>query len=360
MLNIQKNIDLSKLSTMRVGGFATYYFELESISQLDELRKYIIDNKLKHLLIGEGSNTLFTGDFDGLIIKNKILGRNIIEDSDNFVKIECGAGENWHSFVEYCVNKNFAGNENLALIPGTIGAAPVQNIAAYGQVQEDTFISLKAYSIKTGEFRVFDRPECEFKYRHSIFKTDEFKGKYIITSVTYQLKKASEYIPETSYHSRYESLKPILETEKKEKYTLIDVFNAIVKIRRMKLPDPLEVGTLGSFFLNPFVSKEDLFKIQKVFPGIQFYPVDKMQYPGLDEISLKDIELVKLPAGWIMEELGWKGKFIGAVGCSEKHALCIVVKGQSTGKKVIEFADQVKASVYEATGIELKSEVNII
>jgi UDP-N-acetylmuramate dehydrogenase len=360
MLNIQNDIDLSKLSTMRVGGVAKYYFGLDSIDQLEELRDYIKNNSLKHIVIGEGSNTLFSGDFEGIVIKNMIKGKKTIDDSDNFIKIECGAGENWHTFIEYCVNMNFAGNENLAFIPGTIGAAPVQNIAAYGQAQEDTFISLTAYNFETGEFRVFDRPECEFKYRYSIFKAESYKDKYIITSVTYQLKKAAEYIPELNYHSRYESLKPILEAEKKDRYTLIDVFNAIIKIRKSKLPDPSEIGTLGSFFLNPFISKQKLEEVQKKFPGIQFYPVDKMQYPGLDEINLKDIELVKIPAGWILEELGWKGNFEDQVGCSEKHALCIVVKGASTGKKVVEYAEQVKASVYKATGIELKSEVNII
>lgn len=360
MLQIKENVDLSRLSTMRVGGIGKYFFELSNMDELAEIRTFIKSKNLNFIIIGEGSNTLFTGDYDGLIIKNCIKGINIVERQDSFTKIAVGAGENWHKFVEYCVDNNLIGNENLAYIPGTVGAAPVQNIAAYGQVQEDTFISLEAFDILDGSFRTFDRPECEFKYRHSIFKHPDYRSRYIITSVKYQLKQDSNFVPNLSYHSRYESLKPILEGLKKDRYELKDVFNAIIQIRRNKLPDINDVGSLGSFFLNPFVDLKKLKQIQEFFPNIQYYPIDKMQYPGLDEIQTKDLELVKLPAGWILEELGWKGKLIGNVGCSEKHALCLIVKGNATGKEVVDFSNQIINSVVQKTGIYLKTEVNFV
>lgn len=360
MLQIKENVDLSKLSTMRVGGIGRYFTELNSPNELNGIRTFIKEKNLKCLIIGEGSNTLFTGDFHGLIIKNSIKGIDIVENQDSYCKIKVGAGENWYKFVEYCVNNNLIGNENLAYIPGTVGAAPVQNIAAYGQVQEDTFISLEAFDIIDGVFRTFDRPECNFKYRYSIFKEPNYKSRYIITSVTYQLKQDVNFVPNLSYHSRYESLKPFLENLKKDKYELKDVFNAIVQIRKHKLPDVNDVGTLGSFFLNPFVDLKKLKEIQEIFPNIQFYPIDKMQYPGLDEISLNKLELVKLPAGWILEELGWRGRFEGNIGCSDKHALCLVVKGPAKGEDVVNFSNKILAAVKAKVGIDLKTEVNFV
>lgn len=360
MLKIKENVDLSKLSTMRVGGIGKYFLELTSVNELAEITSFIKSKNINFIIIGEGSNTLFTGDYEGLIIKNCIKGIHIVERQNLFTKIVVGAGENWHKFVEYCVNNNLIGNENLAYIPGTVGAAPVQNIGAYGQVQEDTFVSLEAFDILDGTFRTFKKADCEFKYRHSVFKYPEYKSRYIITSVTYQLKTDSDFVPDLSYHSRYESLKPFLENLKKDRYDLKDVFNAIIQIRKHKLPDINDVGTLGSFFLNPFVDLKMLKKIQEIFPNIQFYPIDKMQYPQLDELKSNDLELVKLPAGWILEELGWKGKFNGNVGCSPKHALCIIVKGKATGQEVVDFSNEIIASTAQKTGIYLKPEVNFV
>ncbi|MCA9387136.1 UDP-N-acetylmuramate dehydrogenase [Candidatus Dojkabacteria bacterium] len=360
LLKYKENEPLAKYSTMRVGDEADFLVEIHSEEDLKTfLNLYKDYADLPLLILGEGSNTLFSDGYRGIVLHMMNAGIEQISEDDNFVTIRVTAGQNWHKFVEYTVNNNLSGVENLAFIPGTVGAAPVQNIAAYGQVQEDSFLSLEAYEISTGEKQVFDEPECEFGYRSSVFKTT-LKDKFVISSVTYKLKKASEYIPETSYHSRYESLSGILEEIATAPYTLKDVFNAVVEIRKRKLPQVEDYGTLGSFFVNPFITTEKLKEIQIKFPDIQYYPVDKMQYPALEDSKLKDAELVKIPVGWLLEELGWKGKMIGNVGTYQKHALCVITNGPATGKEVIEYMNQMKKSVMDATGIEIQSEVNIV
>jgi UDP-N-acetylmuramate dehydrogenase len=360
-LNIQftQNEDLVNHSTLRVTAFAKVFVELKDLETAQTLFKIINEEKVPFVIVGEGSNTLFSKEEYELVIKISIKGKETLEENDESVLIKVGAGETWHEFVEYCVNKNLAGNENLAYIPGTIGAAPVQNIAAYGQVQEDTFETLEAINIQTGEIKIFNKEECQFSYRTSIFKK-ELKGQYIIVGVNYRVYKVEEYIPETSYHSRYESLQGELSQISNPPYTIKDVFNAVISIRKKKLPIVGEVGTLGSFFLNPFITKEKLDSLQVKFPNIQFYPVEKMQYPGLDDEILKASSIVKIPAGWLLEELKWRGKYEGNVGSSEKHSLCVVTKGPVKGIDVTNFMKEMQDSVYEATGIKLESEVNIV
>ncbi len=358
-ININSNEDLNNHSTMRVGGKAKYFIELKNTERLRDILELANQEKVKVLILGDGSNTLFTGDYDGLVIKNCIKGIHSTFEDENYIELKVGAGENWHKLVEYCVNNNYAGMENLAYIPGTVGAAPVQNIAAYGQVQEDTFVSLEAIHMKTLEIKTFTKEECQFAYRTSVFKT-KYPGEYCVINVSYKLRKALQYIPDTSYHSRYESLLGELEQIAKPPYTLKDVFNAVVSIRKKKLPDPSIVGTLGSFFLNPFVTKTKLEKLQKVFPGLQYYPVDKMQYPNLDEEILKTSEIVKIPAGWLLDELGWKGKAIGNVSTFDKQALCVITTGPVSGEDVLKYTNMMKKSVKDATGIDLLSEVNIV
>lgn len=359
-LTVKENEDLSRHSTMRVGGIAKYFIEIHSEEDLKNFVNFYKNNKAEKLvIIGEGSNTLFTGDVDGIVLKIMHKGIEIIEENDEHTTIKVMGGENWHSFVEYCVNKNLSGNENLAFIPGTVGAAPVQNIAAYGQVQEDTFLKLDAFNLETGEIEEFNEPECEFKYRSSIFKAEK-AGKYIINSVTYELKKVSEYIPDSTYHSRYESLSGVLEEIAEKPYTLKDIFNAVIEIRTRKLPLVRDLGTLGSFFMNPFVNKEQLKKLQERWPDIQYYPVDKMQYPGLDDPNLKDQEIVKIPAGWLLEELGWRGKMEGNVGTYKNHSLIVITDGPATGSQVLEFMSKMKKNVLEETGVELNSEINVV
>ncbi|MCA9380971.1 UDP-N-acetylmuramate dehydrogenase [Candidatus Dojkabacteria bacterium] len=360
LLKYKENEPLAKHSTMRVGDKADFFVEIHFEEDLKSfLNLYKDYTDLPLLILGEGSNTLFSDGFRGIVLQMVNKGIEKIDEDNEFVTLKASAGQNWHEFVKYCVDNNLSGVENLAFIPGTIGAAPVQNIAAYGQVQEDAFLSLEAFEISSAEKRTFDEPECQFDYRSSIFK-NELKDKYIISSVTYKLKKASEYIPETSYHSRYESLGGILEEVAQEPYTLKDIFHAVIEIRKRKLPQVKDYGTLGSFFVNHFITTEKLKELQDKFPDIQYYPVDKMQYPALEDQSLKDAEFVKIPVGWLLEELGWKGKMIGNVGTYEKHALCVITDGPATGQEVIDYMNKMKQSVFDATGIEITSEVNIV
>lgn len=357
-MNIQQNINLSNYSTMRVGTTAKYFTEVESSDEIKEAIQFANEKGLDIQIIGDGSNLFFLHDFDGLVIKNKIKDKEIIEETSDYVILKVGAGENWHDLVEYTVENNWAGMENLAYIPGTVGAAPVQNIAAYGQVQEDTFEKLEAIELSSGSKKEFSKNEMEFDYRSSVMKK-ELKNKYIITHVYYKFKKFEKFTPETSYYSRYESLSDFLPKDKEE-YNLKDVFNAVIAIRKHKLPQVEEVGTVGSFFVNPFVTKDHLKKLKKDFPGIQYYPVDKMQYPDLDSEVFENQDAFKIPAGWLIEELGWKGKFEGNVGTSPKHALCIITKGEATSADVVNFSKKIQKDIFEKTGIKLESEVNVV
>jgi len=357
-LKVSTNVSLANYSTMRVGGTGTTLVHATTEEELSKAIQITQTQNIPMYFLGSGSNTLFVNDFEGVIIKIETKGITTIEEDDTSVLFSVAAGEDWHNFVTFCVNQNLVGNENLAYIPGTVGAAPVQNIAAYGQVQEDTMVSLRAIEIETGEIKTFSKAECDFSYRGSIFK-GELKGKYCIASVQYRLQKATNYTPELSYHSRYESLKDFL-PKASEPITPKDIFTAIVALRKHKLPQVDESGTLGSFFMNPFITKEHLLKLQQTFPDIQFYPVDKMQYPDSSDPELQNAELVKVPAGWLLEELGFRGKFKGNVGSSPKQALCIVVTGPATGEQVLDFAQQIRNTVLEKTNISLRTEVNII
>jgi UDP-N-acetylmuramate dehydrogenase len=357
-LNVSVDISLAEYSTMRVGGTGSVLVHVTTEEELAKAIQIARTQNIPMYFLGSGSNTLFVDDFDGVLIKIETKGISTVEENNNSTLFSVAAGEDWHEFVEFCVNQNLIGNENLAYIPGTVGAAPVQNIAAYGQVQEDTMVSLRAIEIESGEIKTFTKEECDFSYRGSIFKS-ELKGKYCIVSVQYRLQKATSYTPELSYHSRYESLKDFL-PKTNDPITPKDIFTAIVALRKHKLPQVDESGTLGSFFMNPFITKEHLHELQQSFPDIQFYPVEKMQYLDTSDQQLQNAELVKVPAGWLLEELGFRGKFEGNVGSSPKQALCIVVTGPATGEQVLEFAQKIRDTVLQKTKISLRTEANII
>jgi UDP-N-acetylmuramate dehydrogenase len=362
MINIQKNYSLKDFNAFGNEVVAKYFVEINTEEELLELIKNKELIAEKRYVIGKTYNTLFVSEFfDGLIIKVCIKGKEKLEETDNYVVLKVNAGEDWPELVEYAVSNNWQGIENLALIPGSVGAAPVQNIAAYGQVLEDVFVSLEAINLENGEKKEFRKEECEFAYRTSIFKKGLI-GKFIVTSVTLKLNKVTgNYIPNTSYHSRYESLQGELDAQgKSAPYALKDIFEAVVGIRNKKLPKVEEWGTLGSVFMNPFISKKQLEKIQEKYPNIQFYPVDKMQYPDKNDPILQESEIVKIPAGWILEELGWKGKWVGNVGTFDKHALIVVTKKTASGKEILDYIREMQQSVIEATGIGIKPEVNIV
>jgi UDP-N-acetylmuramate dehydrogenase len=356
---IEKNKNLRDRNGFKVDVNCKYFVAIQSVSDLQELIKTKEFKDSKHFILGQGYNTVFAGDYEELVIAIDLKGLEKVKETKEYTYIKIGAGEDWPKFVEYCVKQNLAGIENLALIPGAIGSAPVQNIAAYGQEQSAAFYELEAFEIKTGKIKTFSKKECGFRYRNSFFKT-KYKGQYIITSITYKLRKVKEYTAETSYHSRYESLKSVLSEFAKEPYTLQDIFKAVIEIRNRKLPKVEEYGTLGSVFLNPFVSVKQLRKIQEKYPNIQYYPITKMQYVNVSDIDLNKVSRVKIAAGWILEELGWKGKTVGNVGTFSKHALIIVTNGKASSNEVISFIESMQKDLQKVIGKNINLEINVV
>jgi len=358
-MEILKDYDLTQLNTFRVSARAKFFFNLTNESQLEELFTTPEFKENKKMFLGGGSNVLFTKDFDGFVIKNSLLGKKVLVEDEKNVFLEVAAGEDWHELVTYTVNNNWGGIENLAFIPGTVGAAPVQNIAAYGENLSDVFESLDAFNVETGKIEKFDKEACEFSYRDSVFK-GRMKGVYIVTKVRIKLSKNPEL--ETSYYQigiTHDSIKEELKKLAKEPYTIKDVYNAVVSIRTRKLPDPKKIPTVGSFFLNLVVAREKYEELKKQVPELQCYPVDQLHYVNSDDASLQK-EFVKIATGRLLQEAGWLGKWIGNVGMHDKHALVVVTNGKATGEEILSFAEQVMASVFDKFGLKLIPEVNLI
>lgn len=292
----------------------------------------------KLLILGGGSNVLLTEDFEGLVIRNEIKGFEVISEDEDTVDIKVGAGEVWHEFVLQSIEKGYGGVENLSLIPGSVGASPMQNIGAYGVEIKDVFVSLEAYHIESGEVHTFDKEACQFGYRESVFKR-RLKGQYIIVSVTYRLTK--NHSLNTSYGA--------IEAELKERGvtnpTIKDVSDAVIAIRQSKLPDPKEIGNAGSFFKNPVVEKSVLVSIQEKYENVPNYPAG---------------DKVKLAAGWLIEQAGWKGKTFDTFGVHKKQALVLVNYGGSKGQSILDLSTQIIADVQAKFGVQLEREVNII
>jgi UDP-N-acetylmuramate dehydrogenase len=338
-MKILNNYSLKKHNTFGIDVKAKYFADVSSV---DELRNVLINNKIhydKKLILGGGSNILLVNDFDGLVIKNSLAGINILSEDKNNIIVEAGAGVIWDELVQYCVDKNLRGIENLSYIPGSVGAAPIQNIGAYGQELKDAFFELKGIFTETSEEKIFDISECDFSYRNSIFKT-ELKDKFIITSVKLNLNK----IPQVN--TSYKQIEAELKKDGIDNPTLKDVRNTVIKIRNRKLPDPKEIGNAGSFFKNPIVAKEKYLKLKKSFQDMITYHVNDNH--------------VKIAAGWLIEYCGWKGKRIGNVGTYKDHALVIVNYGNATGDEIFDFEVHIKHSVELKFGIRLENEVNII
>lgn len=337
-MNIREHFDLKAHNTMGVAAKARYYVSVESTQALKDLLADPSYEHLPKLMLGGGSNMLFVRDFDGLVIHMNIQGIEIISETEKEVQLKVGAGMNWHQLVLYCVNKGWGGIENLSLIPGSVGAAPIQNIGAYGVELDQVFVSLEAISMDTGELKEFTRSQCAFGYRDSIFK-QELKGEYIITSVTLALQK------QPVVNTTYRALADKLEEKGISDPTIQEVSEAVIEIRSTKLPDPNEIGNTGSFFKNPVISRDAFEQLQEKYPDIPSYPAG-------DE--------VKVPAAWLIDRCGWKGKQFGDAGVHKKQALVLVNYGTATGEEIWKLAQKIRSSVKDTFGIILSPEVNLV
>jgi UDP-N-acetylmuramate dehydrogenase len=338
MLQLQQNVSLKNFNTFGVEANARYFVE---INHRDELTELFLDPQWRQmplLVMGGGSNMLLVNDFAGLVIRINIRG---IEHriNHNEVFIEAGAGEVWNDLVNFCVIRGYAGLENLSLIPGSVGASPIQNIGAYGVELQDVFQSCCAFELSTGTFKTFTKADCGFGYRESVFKS-ELKGQYIIVSVKLKLS----LVP--AFNLSYGAIGQELAERGITQPTIKDVSQVVSHIRVSKLPDPSTIGNAGSFFKNPVISAETFKAIHEKFPEIVHYPATGGQ--------------VKLAAGWLIEQCGWKGKVVGNTGTWKNQALVLVNHGGATGTEVYSFSSQIIDSVYAKFGVSLHREVNII
>lgn len=309
-------------------------------SSVDELKTFLASRDVASPLlhIGGGSNLLFLSDFKGTILHSAIKGFCIEGESDEWIDIKAGAGEVWDDFVVYTVTEGWYGAENLSIIPGEVGASAVQNIGAYGVEAKDIILKVHTVSVSDASERVFTNEECGYSYRNSIFK-EELKGKYIVTHVTYRLSKKAEY------HLSYGNISAELERRALEP-SLESVRNVIIDVRRSKLPEPSELGNAGSFFMNPMVSVQKFRQLQEEYPDMPHYPVDE--------------NTVKIPAGWMIDRCGWKGRAIGRVGVYQKQALVLVNLGGATGNDISNLANEIIKSVKDKFGVDIHPEVNYI
>lgn len=336
-MKILKNQSLKKYNTFGIEVITKEFASFESVAELIN----ILDNTSSPLIIlGGGSNILFTRNFEGLALKNEIKGIEVVAETDDDVFVKFGGGENWHECVVCSIKNNWAGIENLSLIPGTIGAAPMQNIGAYGVEIKEVFESLTAVNIKTKEIQKFKYEDCKFGYRESVFK-NELKNEFIITDVTLKLKKRN-YRLNTSYGAIGEILKANDITTP----TIKDVSDAVISIRKSKLPNPDEIGNAGSFFKNPTIDKLDYEGLKLEFPTIPGYVVSENE--------------IKVPAGWLIEQCGWKGTKRGNIGVHKNQALVLVNFGNGEGSDIKQLAFDIQESVAKKFGIDLTTEVNII
>ncbi|WP_018617794.1 UDP-N-acetylmuramate dehydrogenase [Spirosoma luteum] len=341
MLNIESHVSLKPYNTFRIDAKARYWVEItceEDIHTLLQLTDFVDTPKL---ILGGGSNVLLCRDFDGLVINVNIQGIEVIRADDDHTYITAGAGVNWHKLVMFCVEHGYAGMENLSLIPGTVGAAPMQNIGAYGVELEQVFDSLTAIHIQTGEKRTFSYADCAFGYRESIFKR-ELRDQYIITNVTFRLDK------QPIFHTRYGAIRETLAEMgvSDDNLSIKAISEAVIHIRRSKLPDPAEIGNAGSFFKNPEVPKPQFERLKAKYPVLPGYPIGD--------------DVVKIPAGWLIEQAGWKGYRTGDTGVHTKQALVLVNYDNATGNEIMTLARQIQQSVLETFGILISPEVNIV
>ena len=340
-MQIQENISLKKLTTFGIQAYAKYFSPFNSVEELEQLSEYekLLITNYKLLIIGGGSNILFTKDYDGLVLKNEIKGIEKIKEDADHVYIKAGAGETWHPFVLHCVNNNWAGIENLSLIPGNVGASPMQNIGAYGVEIKDVFYELEAFHLKEKKIIKFTAKDCEFSYRESVFKR-KYKDEFVITNVTYRLNK------KPTFNISYGAIEHELVKMNSAELNIKDISQAVINIRSSKLPDPSVIGNAGSFFKNPEISNDQFLTLSSQFSTIVGYPLANGN--------------VKLAAGWLIEQCGWKGYRKDDAGCYDKQALVLVNYGKAKGNEIYALSESILQSVQQKFGVTLEREVNII
>lgn len=341
-MTIQENISLKPFNTFGIDVIAKKFVSIDHFYQLQEILK---EEKNIFLLSG-GSNMLLTRNINKLVVHINIKGIIIDHENENDVYITVNAGENWHDFVEWCISKNYGGIENLSLIPGYVGTCPIQNIGAYGVEVKDVITKVETLEIISGKKIDFSNADCQFKYRNSIFK-NELKGKHIITSVSFKLSKKNHQL-----NTEYGAIKTELKNGNIRNPTIKDISNAVIKIRKSKLPDPKKIGNSGSFFKNPVIYLKQFKKLQKKYPAMPFYQLDSL------ESNQTDV-LYKIPAGWLIETIGFKGKRFGDCGAHEKQALVLVNYNNAQGNDIFSLAKKIQKTILDTFEIALEIEVNV-
>ena len=337
-MQIQNNFSLKKYNTFGIEAKAKQFVAVHSV---EELKQILATHKTEaKFILGGGSNMLLTQDINALVIHIDLKGKKIIKEDNDYVWVESQAGEVWHEFVLWSIDHNLGGLENMSLIPGNVGTTPVQNIGAYGTEIKDTFVSCNTVDIATQELVTFTKAECKFGYRESIFK-QEAKDKYVITSVVFKLTKRNHKI-----NTAYGDITKELEKNNIVTPNLKEVSNAVIAIRQSKLPDPKELGNSGSFFKNPIISKETFEKVHALHPEMPHYVISKTE--------------VKVPAGWLIEQAGFKGKRFGDAGVHKNQALVLVNYGNATGKEILNVSKDIQNTVLNKFGIVIEAEVNLI
>ena len=336
---IEENVSLQPYNTFGIESTAAYFCSFDSIPEAVDILKQIQDGKSKQMVLGGGSNILLIGDYDGFVLKNNIPGKEIVYEDEQVVHVKVGAGENWHAFVTWSVESGYGGLENLSLIPGQVGASPMQNIGAYGVEIKDRFVELTAVDRGTGNVHQFNAQACKFGYRESVFKR-ELKDQYIITDVTYALSKVHQY------NTAYGAIESELERMGIESLSPKAISDAVINIRESKLPDPAKIGNSGSFFKNPVTDEATMKALKAVYPDMPTYPLEGNRF--------------KIAAGWLIEKAGWKGKKVGACGVHANQALVLVNHGGASGNEIFKLSEEILISVQDKFGLTLEREVNII
>ncbi len=340
MLNILENKSLKIYNTFSIDVKARYFIEVNSVEELNDLFIDEFYGSLPRLILGGGSNILFTQNFDGIVIKLNVKGVFIEKELKETILIRANSGEIWHDFILWTLSNGYGGLENMSLIPGNVGTAPMQNIGAYGIEIKDVFVSLEAFDVETRKTRSFSLDECNFGYRESVFKR-KFKDRYIILSVTFKLTKKNHLIKKS-----YGDIQNELDLRNIKDPSIKDISNVVIKIRENKLPNPKILGNSGSFFKNPIISIEDLNSIKLNHPTIKFYPMND--------------GFVKIAAGWLIDDAGWKGKRVGDAGVHDKQALVLVNYGNATGQDIYNLSQEIINDIKSKYKIIIEREVNIL